>query len=297
MNKELAAALGENSRAVDLAVNEIYSAFSDIDTDEVRNAELYSLTAGGKRIRAFLVNEFCRICGGLTEASMPLAAAIEMMHTFSLIHDDLPCMDNDDMRRGKPTSHKVFGEATALLAGDSLVIRSFLTIAENERIAPRLALKAVAVLAEATCSEGMIGGQIIDLRGEREKLDFDTLLKLHSKKTGALIIAAAKLGCIAAGVDDNDPRYNAAIEFARAIGLAFQIIDDILDATSSLERLGKNVGVDKDRNKTTFLSFMTIEAANEYARELTDKAKAELSVFNNNEMLCELADYLLTREK
>jgi geranylgeranyl pyrophosphate synthase len=130
-----------------------------------------------------------------------------------------------------------------------------------------------------------------------EKLDFDTLLKLHSKKTGALIIAAAKLGCIAAGVDDNDPRYNAAIEFARAIGLAFQIIDDILDATSSLEQLGKNVGVDKDRNKTTFLSFMTIEAANEYARELTDKAKAELSVFNNNEMLCELADYLLTREK
>ena len=297
MNKKLASALADNSRAVDLAVDAIYSAFSDNDTEEVRNAELYSLTAGGKRIRAFLVNEFCRVCGGSTEESMPLAAAIEMMHTFSLIHDDLPCMDNDDMRRGKPTSHKVFGEATALLAGDSLVIRSFLTIAENGKIPAHLALRAVGILAEATCSEGMIGGQIIDLRGEKEELDFDTLLKLHSKKTGALIMAAAKLGCIAAGVDESDLRYVAAVEYARAIGLAFQIVDDILDATSSLEQLGKNVGVDKDRNKTTFLSFMTVERAREYARELTEKAKAELAVFNDCQVLCELADYLLTRDK
>lgn len=297
MNKELATALAENSRAVDLAVDGIYSAFTDSDTDEVRTAELYSITAGGKRIRAFLVNEFCRICGGSLESSMPLAAAIEMMHTFSLIHDDLPCMDDDDMRRGKPTSHKVFGEATALLAGDSLVIRSFMTIAENSNIPPHLAIKAVKTLAEATCSEGMIGGQIIDLRGEKQELDFDTLLKLHSKKTGALIIAAAKLGCIAAGVDETDSRYDAAIEYAKAIGLAFQIVDDILDATSSLEQLGKNVGVDKERNKTTFLSFMTVDKAREYASELTDKAKAAMSAFGDGDLLCELADYLLTRDK
>ena len=297
MNNKLAAALESNSSAVDSVVDSIYGVLADSDTAEVREAELYSLKAGGKRIRAFLVNEFCRICGGSYDASLPLAAAIEMMHTFSLIHDDLPCMDNDDMRRGKPTSHKVFGEATALLAGDSLVIRSFLTIAENQNMPPKLALQAVKILADATCSEGMIGGQIIDLRGEKEELNFDTLLKLHSKKTGALIISAAKLGCLAAGLDETDPRYIAAEEYARSIGLAFQIVDDILDATSSLETLGKNVGVDKDRNKTTFLSFMSIENAREYARELTDKAKAALSVFDDCGILSDLADYLLLREK
>ncbi len=297
MNKELTKAFEENYSAVDGTVEKIYGALSDPDTEEVRKAELYSLTAGGKRIRAFLVNEFCYVCGGLFEACAPYAAAIEMMHTFSLIHDDLPCMDNDDMRRGKPTSHKVFGEATALLAGDSLAVRAFLTIAENEKVYPEYNLEAVRVLAEAVCSEGMIGGQIIDLRGEREALDFDTLLKLHAKKTGALIIASAKLGCIAAGLDDTDPRYKAAEEYASSIGLAFQIVDDILDATSSLEQLGKNVGVDKDRNKTTFLSFMSIEDARKYAHKLTERAKASLAVFNDCDKLCELADYLLTRDK
>lgn len=297
MNKELAKAFEENYEAVDSTIDKIYSKFSDCDTEEVRKAELYSLTAGGKRIRAFLVHEFCNICGGLFEACAPYAAAIEMMHTFSLIHDDLPCMDNDDMRRGKPTSHKVFGEATALLAGDSLAIRAFLTISENMKVYPEYNVEAIRVLADAVCSEGMIGGQIIDLRGEREALDFDTLLKLHRKKTGALIIASAKLGCIAAGLDDSDHRYKAAEEYASAIGLAFQIVDDILDATSSLETLGKNVGVDKVRNKTTFLTFMSIEDAREYARKLTEKAKAALSVFGDADILCELADYLLTRDK
>ena len=297
MNKELATALAENSRAVDLAVDGIYSAFTDSDTDEVRTAELYSITAGGKRIRAFLVNEFCRICGGSLESSMPLAAAIEMMHTFSLIHDDLPCMDDDDMRRGKPTSHKVFGEATALLAGDSLVIRSFMTIAENSNIPPHLAIKAVKTLAEATCSEGMIGGQIIDLRGEKQELDFDTLLKLHSKKTGALIIAAAKLGCIAAGVDETDSRYDAAIEYAKAIGLAFQIVDDILDVTSTNEELGKNIGSDKDSNKTTFLSFFSVEEAQNYANRLTAEAIELLSDADGSDRLINLAAYLCDRKK
>ena len=297
MNKELAQAFEDNYAAVDGMIEKVYGSFYDNDTEEVRKAELYSLTAGGKRIRAFLVHEFCYLCGGLFEASAAYATAIEMMHTFSLIHDDLPCMDNDDMRRGKPTSHKVFGESTALLAGDSLAIRAFQTIAENQKVYPEYTVEAIRVLAEAVGSEGMIGGQIIDLRGEKEELDFDTLLKLHSKKTGALIIASAKLGCIAAGLSDADPRYKAAEEYASAIGLAFQIVDDILDATSSLEKLGKNVGVDKVRNKTTFLSFMSIEEARDYARELTEKAKSALSVFNEPDILCGLADYLLNRDK
>lgn len=297
MTKNLDYFLRNNSELIDSAIEKTYSLLDDPDTDEVRRAELYSLTAGGKRIRAFLVNEFCRACGGSVENSVDFALAVEMIHTFSLIHDDLPCMDDDDLRRGKPTSHKVFGEATALLAGDSLSVRAFQMIANNKNIDSDFRIKAVSVLAEAVASEGMIGGQIIDMRGEKESLDFETLLKLHSKKTGALIIASAKLGCLAAGVDDTDPRYKAAEEYASAIGLAFQIIDDILDATADASVLGKNTGVDATRNKTTFLSFMSIEDASDYASKLTDAAKKQLFVFNESNTLSDLADYLLVRKK
>lgn len=297
MTNNLDYVLRNNSALIDSAIEKTYSLLDDPDTDEVRRAELYSLTAGGKRIRAFLVNEFCRACGGSVDNSVDFALAVEMIHTFSLIHDDLPCMDDDDLRRGKPTSHKVFGEATALLAGDSLSVRAFQMIANNIKIDSGLRVKAVSVLAEAVASEGMIGGQIIDMRGEKETLDFDTLLKLHSKKTGALIMASAKLGCLAAGVDDADPRFKAAEKYASAIGLAFQIIDDILDSTADASFLGKNTGVDATRNKTTFLSFMNIEDASLYAARLTDEAKKELIVFNESNNLSELADYLLVRKK
>lgn len=297
MTKNLDYFLRNNSELIDSAIEKTYSLLDDPDTDEVRRAELYSLTAGGKRIRAFLVNEFCRACGGSVENSVDFALAVEMIHTFSLIHDDLPCMDDDDLRRGKPTSHKVFGEATALLAGDSLSVRAFQMIANNKNIDFDFRIKAVSVLAEAVASEGMIGGQIIDMRGEKESLDFETLLKLHSKKTGALIMASAKLGCLAAGVDDTDPRYKAAEEYASAIGLAFQIVDDILDATADASVLGKNTGVDATRNKTTFLSFMSIEDASGYASKLTDAAKKQLFVFNESNTLSDLADYLLVRKK
>lgn len=297
MTKNLDYFLRNNSELIDSAIDKTYSLLDDPDTDEVRRAELYSLTAGGKRIRAFLVNEFCRACGGSVDNSVDFALAVEMIHTFSLIHDDLPCMDDDDLRRGKPTSHKVFGEATALLAGDSLSVRAFQMIANNKNIDSDFRIKAVSVLAEAVASEGMIGGQIIDMRGEKKSLDFETLLKLHSKKTGALIMASAKLGCLAAGVDDTDPRYKAAEEYASAIGLAFQIIDDILDATADASVLGKNTGVDATRNKTTFLSFMSIEDASDYASKLTDAAKKQLFVFNESNTLSDLADYLLVRKK
>ncbi len=297
MNNKLVIALKNNSASIDEEIDKIYSDYTDVDTEEVRIAELYSLTAGGKRIRSFLVNEFCRACGGDLSASVGFGAAVEMIHTFSLIHDDLPCMDDDDLRRGKPTSHKVFGEATALLAGDSLAVRAFHTLANNCNVDEGIALKAVLVLSEAVSSEGMIGGQIIDMRGEIEDLDFETLLKLHSKKTGALIIASAKLGCLAAGVREDDERYAAAEQYAAKIGLAFQIIDDILDATSDSATLGKNTGVDATRNKTTFLSFMSVEQARDYAEKLTNEAVESLAVFENRDILADLAGYLLTREK
>ncbi|MGM9641600.1 MAG: polyprenyl synthetase family protein [Eubacteriales bacterium] len=289
--------LKDNSLIIDKAISEKYGRFADKDTESVRKAELYSLTAGGKRIRAFLVNEFCRACNGDIAQSLDFAVAVEMMHTFSLIHDDLPCMDNDDLRRGKPTSHKVFGEATALLAGDSLAVRSLFTAASNSSVSPSVALAGARLLADAVGSEGMIGGQIIDMRGESEKLDFETLLKLHKKKTGALIIASAKLGCLAAGINVDDGRYKAAEVYAENIGLAFQIIDDILDVTSESSVLGKNVGVDESRNKTTFLSFMTVDEAREYAKRLTDDAKSALACFADAETLSELADYLLIRKQ
>lgn len=297
MIDKLLAALKQNSESIELAIKDHYSQYEDPDTNEVRIAEQYSLNAGGKRIRAFLVNEFCRACGGNTERSLQYALAVEMIHTFSLIHDDLPCMDDDDLRRGKPTSHKVFGEATALLAGDSLSVRAFSVLANNTALDAGVNLEAVKLLSESVSSEGMIGGQIIDMRGESESLNFDTLLKLHTKKTGALISVSAMLGCLAAGVKSCDYKFKAARDYASKIGLAFQIIDDILDATADVSVLGKNTGTDEDRNKTTFLSFMSIEEAHSYAKSLTAEAKEAIINFDNNEMLCELADYLLTRNK
>lgn len=297
MNDLLKEALSSNSQAIDARINEIYRTFDDPDTREVREAELYSLTAGGKRIRAFLVNEFCRACGGNIADSLDFAVAIEMMHTFSLIHDDLPCMDNDDMRRGKPTSHKVFGEATALLAGDSLVIRSLMTAANNQQVPRNISLRAVNLICNAVSSEGMIGGQIIDMRGEREELDFETLLKLHRKKTGEVIIVSAMLGCLAAGVDSDDARFSAAVRYAEKIGLTFQIIDDILDVIADPAVLGKNVGSDVSENKTTFMSFMSVDEARQYAAKLTTEAKEALACLEHADLLYALADYLLVREK
>ena len=297
MNDDLIIALKHNSDLIECAISEHYAKYDDYDTESVRNAEQYSLNAGGKRIRAFLVNEFCRACGGSVSASIQYALAVEMIHTFSLIHDDLPCMDDDDLRRGKPTSHKVFGEATALLAGDSLSVRAFEVIANNTALDSKTNLNAVRFLAQAVSSEGMIGGQIIDMRGETETLGFDTLLKLHSKKTGALISVSAALGCLAAGVDQSDVRFEAARNYASKIGLAFQIIDDILDATADVAVLGKNTGADADRNKTTFLTFMSIDEAYSYAEKLTSEAKQDIEVIENNSMLCKLADYLLSRNK
>ena len=269
----------------------------DEDIRELLDAERYSLFAGGKRIRPLLTLEFCRMFGGEDAAALPFACAVEMIHTYSLIHDDLPCMDDDDLRRGKPTNHKVFGETTALLAGDSLLTGAFEAAASNTEVSPDIAAKAVAYLANCAGRYGMVGGQIMDLAGEKKKLTLDQLLKLHSLKTGALISAASVLGALAAGIDLTDPRMEDVVTYAENIGLAFQIVDDILDCTGDAQELGKNVGVDAEHQKNTFLTFYTVEEAQFYADRLTSDAVSAIRKYRNSEMLCTLAEWLATRKK
>ena len=219
--------------------------------------------------------EFCKMYGGRNEAVLPFACALEMIHCYSLIHDDLPCMDNDDYRRGKLTSHKKFGEANALLAGDALLTYAFEVAGKNENVPYEKRVEAVITLAENAGAEGMIGGQVLDLIGEKEKFDYDTLLRMNTLKTGKLIKTACLLGCIAAGKKDTAN----AEKYAYNVGLAFQIIDDILDMGT-------------EENKTTFLSFMTAEEAYKKAKELLKEAKTLV----DSEELISLCDYLLDRK-
>ena len=226
---------------------------------------------------------------------MPFAAALEMIHTYSLIHDDLPCMDNDDLRQGKPTNHKVYGYATALLAGDALLTRAFGVAASNPYASAEARAAAVCTLSRKAGDLGMIGGQIIDLRGESEKLSFETLLRLHSLKTGALMECAALLGAYAAGFDADSAEAEAVTTYASKIGLAFQVIDDILDQTASEGELGKPIGSDASRGKTTFLTYFSLEDAKRYAEKLTEEAVEAIKSLPDSQILCALAVYLLER--
>ena len=277
------------------AMREYY--VDDEDVQKLLDSEKYSLFAGGKRIRPLLTLEFCKLFGGAEEAALPFACAVEMIHTYSLIHDDLPCMDDDDLRRGKPTNHKVYGEAIALLAGDSLLTGAFEVAASNTLAGPEISSKAVAYLANAAGRYGMIGGQVMDLEGENKRLSLDQLLKLHSLKTGALIGAAAVLGALAAGISFRDPRMEDVVTYAENIGLAFQIVDDILDQTGDAKELGKNVGVDAEHQKNTFLSFYTVKEAQFYADRLTEEAVHALKKYPDSDTLCSLAKWLATRKK
>lgn len=272
------------------------SAREDQDIQGLFDSETYSLLGGGKRIRPFIVKEVCAALGGDRKDAEPYGAALEMVHTYSLIHDDLPCMDDDDMRRGRPTNHRVYGYSTALLAGDALLTRAFLVAAMNSHLTDEQNLCAVRLIAQAAGDEGMIGGQVIDLRGESQKLGFDELLRLHKLKTGALIKCAAALGALAAGYGQGSREYDEAVAYAEGIGLAFQVIDDVLDATSTEEELGKTVGSDVARGKTTFLSYFDTEGAVSYARELTDTAVRAIDSWQNTDTLTELAYYLLDRK-
>ncbi len=267
----------------------------DTDLLELYASMRYSTLAGGKRIRPYLVIESAAMFGGELRRSIYFAAALEMIHTYSLIHDDLPCMDNDDMRRGKPTNHKVYGEATATLAGDALLTGAFQILCAAD-LPDGAVRRAVRVLAEAAGADGMVGGQIMDLAAEEKPISFDTLVKLCSLKTGALIEASVTLGLIAAGVEDGE-KYKALVTYARYIGLAFQILDDVLDQTSTTEELGKTAGSDEQQGKTTFLHFLSVEEARAYAARLTEGAKAAIASYENSANLVALAEHLLERTK
>lgn len=262
--------------------------------DEVVEAMKYSLVNGGKRLRPVLCLEFAKACGGDRFDALDFACAVEYIHTYSLIHDDLPCMDDDDMRRGKPSCHKQFGEATALLAGDALLTHAFQIVAGAELDDSKIAL-ACGLLAQNAGVQGMVGGQVIDLKYESESPDLRQLLSVHRLKTGALISAACLLGCIAAGADDK--KIAAASAYAYDLGVAFQIKDDILDVTGSSEELGKPVGSDEDNNKTTYVSLRGIENAQKDVEKLTSAAISRLSEFQNTEFLEALSRHLVNRNK
>lgn len=262
----------------------------------VRDAMLYSLEAGGKRIRPVLVMEFCRMCGGDPEDAVSAAAAIEMIHTFSLIHDDLPAMDDDDYRRGRKSCHREFDEATAILAGDALSIHAFSVIARDKRLSLDKRVKLMEILAESAGYKGMIGGQIIDMENEkRDDVDIENLRAMCAGKTGALIRCACRMGCIAAGVDEDI--VTKADRYGSCVGLAFQIIDDVLDVTSTTEVLGKPVGSDAASNKTTFATLLGIEKADALAAKLTEEAIGILGQFEGHEFLKDLTQDLLVRIK
>lgn len=263
----------------------------------VIKAARHSLTAGGKRIRPALVMEFCRVCGGEPETALPVACAIEMMHTFSLIHDDLPCMDNDDMRRGKPSCHKAFGEATALLAGDALAILPAQIIASaalKGTLSSEAALKIIELLGERAGIFGMIGGQVIDLENEGKQPETGVILEMYRMKTGALLEFCCRAGCIAAGAGAE--KQLSAGSYGQRLGLAFQIIDDILDITADEKLLGKPVGSDAESGKYTYVSAVGVDRARTEAERLTKEAERFLSDFSDNAFLTGLTELLLKRD-
>ena len=292
--KTLEQKIRENADETERALSAIMAG-KDEDLQEIFDAQGYSLLGGGKRIRPLLVNEFCRALGGDPTVSMPYACALEMIHTYSLIHDDLPCMDDDDLRRGKPTNHKVFGYAGALLAGDALLTKAFLVASTNPHATAEQNAEAVRLLSMAAGDVGMIGGQVIDLKGETQRLSFEQLLRLHTLKTGALILCAALLGCLAAGYRGDTPEAKAATVYAQRIGLAYQVVDDILDACGEEAVVGKSLKTDSSHNKTTFMTYFGVEDAKQYAEDLTKEAVSAISHWENSTTLTDLAIYLAGR--
>lgn len=256
----------------------------------------YSLRAGGKRLRPVLMLEINKICGGNIEEIIPFACAIEMIHTYSLIHDDLPAMDNDVLRRGKPTNHVVFGEANAILAGDALLTKAFEIIATADIANKANQIKAIAYMAAASGTEGMIGGQVVDIECENKPIGIETLKRIHYMKTGALIRAACVVGGIIAGADDDTIKN---IEyFADRLGIAFQIRDDILDVTGTTKELGKPVGSDEKSSKRTYVTILGVDESEKLCKEYTDEAIEYLKMLPGDvEFLCSLSEKLVSRTK
>ena len=262
-----------------------YARFHKEPQTKLFEAMEYSLLAGGKRLRPVFAFEFCRMCGGDWRKAAPFAAAIEMIHTYSLIHDDLPSMDNDDLRRGRPTNHKVFGEAMAILAGDALLTDAFAVASTAGSV------EGIAVLAECAGSLGMVGGQVLDIMSEERVLTEQEVIDIQTRKTGALINAACVTGVIAAG--GSEEQIAAAATFAGALGLAFQIRDDMLDVIGTQEQMGKGVGTDESKN--TFVRLYGLEKCEELVQKYTAVAIEALSIFDDREYMIALAKSLTDR--
>ena len=269
----------------------IYEEFADQPQKRLFEAMEYSLLAGGKRLRPIFVFDFCRMCGGDWHEAAPFAAAIEMIHTYSLIHDDLPCMDNDDFRRGRPTNHKVYGEAMAILAGDALLTDAFMVAARSELPKPQDMATAISLIAECAGSMGMVGGQVLDMQAEERECTVKEVLDIQNRKTGRLISAACALGAIAGGATEE--QFDAACKFAAGLGLAFQIRDDMLDVIGTQEEMGKGVGTDETKN--TFVRLYGLEKCEELVQKYTEYALEALDAFDNTEFMAELAQSLTVR--
>jgi geranylgeranyl diphosphate synthase type II len=254
----------------------------------------YSLLAGGKRLRPVLCLAACELAGGTTDMAMPTACALEMIHTMSLIHDDLPSMDNDDYRRGLPTNHKVYGEAMAILAGDALLAYAFQVIAETESVPAQSVLEVVRRLGMAASATGLVGGQVVDIESEGKQISLDTLQYIHEHKTGALLEISVVSGALLGGASSEQVELLSS--YAHKVGLAFQIIDDVLDITATDEQLGKTAGKDLAQAKATYPSFWGVEASTAKAQQLIAEAKATLKPFGEKAVILEhLADFITQR--
>ena len=281
----------EYKRYIEDFLSNWYSRFHNEPQNKLFEAMEYSLLAGGKRLRPIFAFEFCRMCGTPWENAAPFAAAIEMIHTYSLIHDDLPCMDNDDYRRGRLTNHKVFGEAMAVLAGDALLTDAF-TVASTAKLSnPADMAFAIGVLSECAGSLGMVGGQVLDIMSEERECTEDEVIAIQSRKTGGLINAACVLGAIAGGASEN--QIAAASRFAGALGLAFQIRDDMLDIIGTKEEMGKGIGTDESKN--TFVRIYGLEKCEELVQKYTNIAIEALDAFDDTAYMISLARSLTDR--
>jgi len=290
----LEAYLRERSQLVDRALDRFLPR-STAKPATIHKAMRYSLFAGGKRMRPVLALAAAEACGGAVERALPAACAVECIHTYSLVHDDLPCMDDDDLRRGRATNHKVFGEGIAVLTGDALLTIAFGILAEVEPTPRHPLAVQIRELASAAGSERLIGGQVADLEGEGRALRGAELRYIHQSKTAALLTASLRLGAMSANV--TPAKLAALTAFGEALGLAFQVIDDILDVTQTTEKLGKTAGKDAQATKSTYPAIYGLDASRAEARRLTARAHGALKPFTRNgARLREMADHLLARE-
>ena len=290
--------LSEKKAIVDKALQSCFPKPGGPASDLIRAME-YSLFAGGKRLRPILCIAGTRAVGGTEEDVLPVACALEMIHTYSLIHDDLPVMDDDDLRRGKATNHKVFGEAVAVLAGDGLLTEAFRLMTSHkltQRISPRVILKVIGLIAHASGYQGMVGGQVVDIISERKKVDFPTLDYIHTHKTGAMISASVTSGAMLGGGTPSE--VEAITSFGKNIGLAFQISDDILDIEGDTNTMGKEAGSDEQKGKATYPAAVGLKKSGEIQSELVETAIRSLQIFDKSaEPLRRIAQYIIERKK